>query len=229
MLERVYVSGVRVLRSIARALGVLGMLERSQSPPMRHLRSQFAIYDAEDLARLDLPWWTYGAIGNVERFLAGRDATVFEYGAGASTVWLAKRARQVVSVEHDAEYLPVVERLVSDRPNVTLMLVEPTPGSGSAPSGRKGYSGVDFADYVRAIERAGGPFDLVVIDGRARLSCLDPALAHLKPGGIVLFDDLNRKRYSAVLARDDIELELHRGAKPADPLPSMTGLIRPRS
>src|SRR5688572_22901839 len=45
-----------------------------------------------------IPWYTYSAID----FLAERlppDATVFEFGAGHSTLWYARRVARVVSVD----------------------------------------------------------------------------------------------------------------------------------
>lgn len=66
------------------------------------LRSLFTIYDVDDLIWLDLPWRTFHSIGFIERFLAKKtNASGFEFGSGASTIWLGRRAEMVVSVEHD--------------------------------------------------------------------------------------------------------------------------------
>ena len=48
----------------------------------------------------ETPWITFRAIDWLDAFLKP-DMDVFEYGAGGSTLYLAKRARRVVSVEHD--------------------------------------------------------------------------------------------------------------------------------
>jgi hypothetical protein len=228
-LKSIYVRVLRVVRAALSSIGVLGAMERSRRPWVRHLRSLLAIHDTEDLAHLDLPWWTYAAIREVDDFLNGRPAKVFEYGSGASTVWLARRAEQVVSVEHHEQFARRVAELGAGFDNITLMTVVPEPATATstATSGRRGYENMDFSNYVRSIERAGGTFDLIVIDGRARVACLDQAIAYLEPGGLILFDDLRRKRYRGVLERGDLDIEMLRGAKPSIPYRDTTARIRP--
>ena len=71
----IYVSSVRSLTAVAGPIGLLGYLERNrQSRACLYLRSLFSIYDATDLAKLDLPWWTFGAIDHVDAILRERGA-----------------------------------------------------------------------------------------------------------------------------------------------------------
>ncbi len=139
------------------------------------MRSFGAIYDAERMIPLDVPWWTYPAAAEVEAFLRERDgaARVFEYGAGASTVWLAKRAGEVRSVEHDAAFVEMLAPKLAGFDNVHLRCVEAGPRrpDSTAVSERAGHEHLDFGDYVAAIDEAGGAFDVIVVDGRARAAC----------------------------------------------------------
>src|SRR5690606_8959575 len=127
-------------------------------------------YDIDELVRLDVPWWTYDAIEQVEVFLKGLERPrVFEYGSGASTVWLGKRADSVASVDRGASSIARLKPRLAALNNVTLELVPPD----AVPdprffSGKEGYRGQSFRNYVEAIGSASGPFDLIVIDGRAR-------------------------------------------------------------
>ena len=62
-----YYRAVRALRPAMDRLGVLSYLEgRRDSPTLFYLRTVFSIWDAEDLVRLDLPWWTFAATRAVE-------------------------------------------------------------------------------------------------------------------------------------------------------------------
>lgn len=55
------------------------------------------------------PWLSDGAVAFLEDFLSSRrNASVLEFGAGSSTVWLASRVGLLVSVEHDHEWHGVV-------------------------------------------------------------------------------------------------------------------------
>lgn len=231
MLKSAYVQGMRALRRPLRATGVLDAL---QSQPKKTLGfwlgSQFAIYDATELMRLDVPWWTFAAIDRVEGWIAARNGQVraLEYGAGASTIWLARRCAHVTSVEHDEGFHALI-RPQLQHDNVVLKLLKPAPSAGScrAPSGRRGYEDLDFSEYVAAVDT--DRFDLIIIDGRARVSCLERARHQLAPGGLIVFDNSERRRYRAALRDPDLRIERCRGWAPALPYRSETSLITPRS
>jgi hypothetical protein len=224
-----YVSGVKTVRKAADKTGLLERLERSESPKARHVRTLFSIFDAVDMAKMDLAWWSYPAMRRVEEFLADRPgARIFEYGAGASTAWLAKRAGKVDSVEHDTEWVEFVRELLADTPGVTLHAVPATPATPQTVvrSGRVGHTDLDFGEYVSTIDRIGGPFDLIVVDGRARNDAFRRSLDHLADGGVIVFDNLKRKRYWDVIsAMPGLRFELLKGATPTLPYPTTTGLI----
>jgi hypothetical protein len=224
-----YVAGVKAMRTVADKTGLLARLERSESPKARHLRTLFYVYEAAEMVRMDLAWWSYPAMRRVEEFLADRpSARIFEYGAGASTAWLAKRAGQVDSVEHDTKWVEYVRELLADTPGVKLHPVPATPATPETVirSGRTGHTDLDFAEYVATIDRVGGMFDLIVVDGRARVDAFRRSLDHLADGGVIVFDNLKRKRYWEVISRlPGLRFELLKGATPTLPYPTTTGLI----
>ena len=228
VLESAYVATLRGLAVPLRAIGILSRLEHAPRDSLRFwLGSQFAIHDAAKLAELDVPWWTLSAIAKIERWIAARngDVRAFEYGSGASTLWLARRCTRVVSVEHDAGFAKFAAPMLA-RSNVRLLLVEPERGVAAPAmgSGRRGYEHCDFSAYVDSIA-VEGEYDLIVIDGRARVACLEIARRHLKPGGLVVFDNSNRRRYHAAQANLAARIERCRGLAPALPYPSETALI----
>lgn len=118
-----------------------------------------------------LPWLTYAAIDFIEGVLQA-DWRVFEWGSGASTAWWSGRVAEIHAVEHDRQYYDQVAAF--GLANLTLSLCE------------------ILEDYAGAIGRGGGPFDAIIIDGEARDTCARAAPAHLKPGGILVFDDSDR-------------------------------------
>jgi predicted O-methyltransferase YrrM len=230
VLESAYVAALHGLAVPLRALGILQRLERAPHDSFAFwLGSQFAIHDAAALARLDVPWWTFPAIDAVERWIAGRKGgvRVFEYGSGASTVWLAKRAAHVVSVEHDVDFAKFATPMLT-LPNVELRVIEPVRAIGTprAGSGRAGYEGFDFSAYVDTIAEGGANrYDLVIIDGRARDACLERAWDFLETDGLVVFDNSRRRRYQAALHAARGALTRYRGWTPALPYRSETSLI----
>jgi hypothetical protein len=232
MLRETYVSGWRLARRAAERTGLLDRLDRADSKVARHARSMFAIHDVGDLSTLDLPWWTYPAIDEVDAFLAARsgDARIFEYGSGASSVWLGRRAKEVHSVEHSGEFDDFLRPALAEVPSVHLRHVE-APQRGEAArvqSQRFGHEGLDFADYVASIDDVGGQFDLVVVDGRARAACLRQAIPHLAPDGVIVFDNSNRSRYQEAILTSGLAATRHRGWVPSLPYQSETTLLRHR-
>lgn len=131
---------------------------------------------AVDRAGEPIPWLSYAAID----FLAGRvrpEWRVFEYGSGHSTLWWASRVARVVAVEH---YEPWFERMSERLPgNVRLeFCLHSPPGP-----------------YAASAVRSGDRYQIVVIDGRERVACVEPAMDALTTDGVVIFDNTDRERY----------------------------------
>jgi hypothetical protein len=190
------------------------------------VRSWFAVHDLHDLLPLDTPWWTFEAADRVEAFLRTRPgARVFEWGSGASTVWLAARAGHVTSVEHDGAWAREVRSVLPA--NAELLLAEPTPSGRPATGSRKpGFAGLDFTAYVDRIDVVDGDLDLVVVDGRAREACLAKALPRLAPGGLLVLDNVERARYrDALAAHPDVQVQWTSGRTPSLPYPTRTALV----
>jgi hypothetical protein len=233
--KRAYVLLVRSLRAVLRKTGLLSALDgwARRSPTGRWIRSWFAIYDLEDLRRLDLPWWTLDAAEKVSGFLEERPgARIFEWGSGASTIWLARRAASVHSVEHDVAWAQSMARDLP--PNATVTPVPAshpqTDGAVRVASHKAGFAGLDFTEYVEAIDRVDGAFDLIVIDGRARESCLPKAVHRLAPGGLIVFDNVERSRYRHAIALlgDSVAVDSRWGRTTCLPYPTRTALLRMR-
>jgi hypothetical protein len=140
-----------------------------------------------------LPWFTYSAI----HFLAGRlsqDMRVFEYGSGNSTLWLAARVKEVLSVEHDPDWHRRMKQVFQTSSRITYQHHELQSG-----------------DYATAIAKSGREFDLVIIDGRDRVSCARNSLSALSPKGVVIWDNSDRDTY-----KEGYDLLLERGFKRLD-------------
>ena len=77
-----------------------------------------------------MPWISFAAVDFLENVLNG-NMVVFEYGAGGSTLFFAKRVKRVVSVEHDPGWYREVVREIEKQHigNCEVQLLEPTPDS----------------------------------------------------------------------------------------------------
>lgn len=220
-------------RAAGRGLTRIGLLG-TEAPPVEKrvghwVHSLVRVHDSVAIARLDVPWWTYGAIAEVTGWFEGRRSPVrvFEYGSGASTVWLARRAAEVHSVEHHRAFGEMMRHELASLRHVDLRIVEPTVSSRPAVgSAKEGNRNLDFAGYVATIDAVPGEFDLVVIDGRAREACLGAAAHRLRPGGIIVFDNSRRRRYRAAIGSCGLAEDRFRGLTPTLPYPEQTSILR---
>lgn len=147
-----------------------------------------------------IPWVTYDALRRLESMVTPT-MRVFEFGAGGSTVFFAKRAAEVVSVEHDAGWQQLVKDELADRSNVEYILAEPEPRTpGDAPDAlSRNYPEHHFTTYAHSIDRFDdGSFDLVLVDGRARVASARQSYAKVRPGGRLVLDNSERPDYGPV-------------------------------
>jgi predicted O-methyltransferase YrrM len=122
---------------------------------------------------LVLPWYTKYFLDELATWDLS-DKVVFEYGAGASTVWWAKKARKVYGVESNVDYHAAVTGILGHTAVIMLPNVN------------------DRETYVNAIKYSSEQFDIIIIDGEPiewRDDCVQPALNCLKPGGKLIIDN----------------------------------------
>lgn len=122
-----------------------------------------------------LPWYTYPAID----FLAQRsfaDRHVLEFGGGQSTLWWAKRAASVTTVEEDRAWWETLRDRLP--PNVALHHVPVDHVTRTV-------------EPVRALLEAAPrkAYDVIVIDGHLRRELTALAFSYLAPGGVMVLDN----------------------------------------
>ena len=156
-----------------------------------------------------LPWLTFGAIEFLKRRLK-QDMKVFEYGSGGSTLFWAAYSKEVVSVEHDSEWFIQMSNELKIK-NIRNTTYIHAPAEADPDFSHKNhlqpsnyvssdinYKGQKFENYVKTIDiYPDRYFDLIVVDGRARPSCILHAIPKLKRGGYLVIDNSERKYYMA--------------------------------
>lgn len=158
-----------------------------------------------------LPWFTYGAIAFLERVISP-DLALFEYGGGQSTRYWAERLRRVVSIDHDPAFAALIRPALPD--HAEFLIVE----EGAAPSARQermsadqpvftdpertvqsyrsGQLNVAFRSYgLQILEHPPNSFDMVVVDGMARVLSTWAAIRHFRRDGFIVFDNSDRDFY----------------------------------
>ncbi len=131
-----------------------------------------------------VPWFSYQAIDFLESYLT-RQMKVFEWGAGSSSIFFARRCLSFLSVESDKQWYETIcaESKRLSIGNVDIKLCE-----------FDFFNPVDFAQsqYLHAITKE--QYDVIVIDCpdftfAERPVCLKRARENIKPGGVIIMDD----------------------------------------
>ena len=130
------------------------------------------------------PWIVPASIGWLRRRMRS-NWSVLELGSGRSTVWYARRAGRVLSLEDNEYWYPQTKERLEEAGlgNVELRL-RPVE---------------EFPQEVAALQD--DAFDLVVVDFLeaptvTRIDALKPAMKKVRPGGFLLLDDSDRPGYA---------------------------------
>jgi predicted O-methyltransferase YrrM len=117
-----------------------------------------------------VPWLSPEAIGYLKIILQP-GWRVLEFGGGGSTLWLAPKVKEIVTVETDKAWY--AELLKRQTENMQLILWE----------------------KMEKIPKIKGKFEMMIIDGEPvekRILFLQAAESLVKPGGWVVLDNYNR-------------------------------------
>ena len=155
----------------------------------------------------EVPWLVNQAVDFLRTNLSGH-GRIFEWGSGGSTLFFAARSVELATVEHDESWFEQMSELIEDRnfAHVDIRFFPPemqrAEYSAENPerfaSTAEGYRFASFEAYVQAIDDYPNDyFELVSIDGRARVACMKHAIRHVAPGGWLLLDNSDRTVYLA--------------------------------
>lgn len=168
----------------------------------------------------DAPWLNPDAIKALDQLLT-REMVGFEYGSGFSTVFFASRINKLTSLEHNKTWFDRLDRMLTqyELSNAELVLIE-----ANEPFDLSGLNSLDqlrmtpdeypvpdcnfsrYTDYVRQLPDQS--LHLLIVDGRARVTCAVNGISKLKSGGLLVLDNSERYRYRKVheLTRDWLKL-----------------------
>lgn len=147
--------------------------------------------------------WMTPAEARLIRAAMWRGMRYLEYGSGGSTLRFGRLAAAAVSVEHDAGWCRQLAPTLAGSP-VRLLCV-PVPRAAAGSGGWGARTPFDPANYTTFREYVRAPaavppaaYDVVLIDGRARVACALWILRKLTRASVVIIHDANRKRYAPV-------------------------------
>lgn len=142
------------------------------------------------------PWMTRDSINWLYNYLKKNNnlKTLLEYGCGSSTPYFLSLNLHVTSIEHNKKWLNEVSNKINTFENYiklwTPILKELTLEGDEIGSDNECY----FDDYVNEISNLEN-FDIIIVDGRCRSSCIKKSISHLNKNGIFIVDNAEREIY----------------------------------
>jgi hypothetical protein len=159
-------------------------------------------------------WINFAALDFLKTTLQSHHK-VFEYGGGGSTLFFLKYAGFVATVENDEHWFKILKEKI-DRLAIKNWegyfqqgeLIETNSDRrierpGDYLSSMKGQENLSYEKYAKVICKYPIEyFDVVLVDGRARPSCIAESFPYLKSGGFLVVDNMERNYYHYVI--DDL-------------------------
>jgi len=172
------------------------------------------------------PWMAFSAVRFLKE-ITRKDMRVFEYGSGGSTLFWISRVQEVASVEHDTSWYSIMKKQFDGQAVQNLKYILEESVNDPAFAGKRfenpddyisadpAYRGKNFEQYAKAIDSyPDSYFDIVVVDGRARPSCIKHGIPKLKKNGWLIVDNSERKYYFAPFAFDRNSWKISKFAGP---------------
>lgn len=152
----------------------------------------------------EIPWINFAALKFLKSIIRP-EMVIFEFGAGGSSLFFSKFAKKVISVEHDKSWFELVDNtlkqkqihnweghnILPEENDTEDVLPKREPANPTTYcSGDTNFSTHTFKQYASFIDHfEDNSFDLVLIDGRARPSCLKHSLSKVKLNGYIILDN----------------------------------------
>lgn len=121
------------------------------------------------------PWFTEPAIKLLDDYLKQNKPLVFEFGMGSSTVYLKDKCKYLISIEHDQEWYKKISAQFLPVGDYALAHAK--------------------RPYNTLIEKGETIFDIIIVDGRDRVKCIESSIPKLKSGGWLILDNSERTYY----------------------------------
>ena len=153
------------------------------------------------------PWVVFDAIDFLNS-LPLKDKRVFEYGSGGSTLFWLNHGAECVSIEHNQDWYKLMLHHLKGMDRIDYRLVQMEPAEDKEARDISDPNlylsedalalGYNFRNYVCQIDPfPDNFFDIVLIDGRARPSCIMHSVTKVKVGGMLILDNSERTYYFA--------------------------------
>ena len=122
-----------------------------------------------------IPWYTYPCIDFL-RYRNYDTKYVLEFGGGQSTLWWAKRAKRVITLEGDLEWFDKVKAQMPENVDINYVSME--------------SAAMNVAQVKKVLSsKENSRYDVIIIDGLYRFEMIEIARNRIAEDGIIICDN----------------------------------------
>lgn len=131
------------------------------------------------------PWMSDSEIQIINKYLTP-NTVMLEWGSGGSTCTFSKLVKEYYSIEHIEEWYNKVTKYLQDKPyrqKISYFHIKPD-FPRTIPTQYK-----EFKSYIEFVDILNIKYDIVLIDGRARVDCAKYVTKYLNENATVFIHD----------------------------------------
>ena len=151
----------------------------------------------------NIPWFNYLAVDFLQKYCQkNSNLTVFEFGCGSSTLFFQKYSYLTFSLETNETWFKIITKQLAninagqwsanyfsnqnDFVGATVFLLE------------NAYQNPNYYHFLANNFQSKQQFDIILVDSFHRKQCVLHSLEFLKPNGLLIVDDFERKNYHTI-------------------------------
>ena len=130
----------------------------------------------------ELPWLTPKSIELIKDLVKKNDV-MLELGSGRSTIWFSQYTKKIFSLETNKSWAKLVNEKIKKLSikNANLILVD---------CNNEKLQSINYLKTIDSLKN--NNFDIILVDGKFRDISTTNCIKILKPGGLLIIDNINR-------------------------------------
>ena len=164
----------------------------------------------------NIPWFSYSAVDFLQKYCQQhQNLQVFEFGSGSSTLFFQKQKYCTFSLETSKTWFNIITQKLSAptseawQENYSGEVWQENYFSNQITTQNKingatvfllenAYQNPNYYQFLPQNFNSKQQFDIILVDSLHRLQCVLHSLEFLKPSGLLIVDDFERKNYHKI-------------------------------
>ncbi len=151
----------------------------------------------------NIPWFSYSAVDFLQKYCQQhQNLQVFEFGSGSSTLFFQRKKYRTFSLETSKTWFNIITQKLSAL--MSGVWQENYFSNQNKINGavvfllENAYQNPNYYQFLPQNFNSKQQFDIILVDSLHRLQCVWHSLTFLKPEGLLIVDDFERKNYHKI-------------------------------